>query len=93
MAGPKPRLNGQRHHDNDHLKEKTMAHGGLHAYRVSQELAKGDPPFSAFIFCAIRKADTLNLERLRLAFPELVREMEQRYWAPGGMLEGERDNG
>ena len=70
-----------------------MAHGGLHAYRVSQELAKGDPPFSAFIFCAIRKADTLNLERLRLAFPELVREVEQRYWAPGGMLEGERDNG
>lgn len=70
-----------------------MAHGGLHAYRVSQELAKGDPPFSAFIFCAIRKADTFNLERLRLAFPELVQEMEERYWAPGGMLEGERDNG
>lgn len=67
-----------------------MAHGGLHAYSVSLELAKGDPPFSAFIFCAIRKADSVNLERLRLAFPELVSEMEARYNAPGGRLVGER---
>lgn len=67
-----------------------MAHGGLHAYMVSQELGAGDPPFAAFIFSAIRKADTENLERLTMVFPELVDEFRERYNAPGGRLESER---
>lgn len=67
-----------------------MAHGGLHAYLVSQKLAEGDPPFSSYIFAAIRKADTNNLARLEAVFPELVAEMRERYNAPGGRLEGER---
>ena len=66
-----------------------MTHGGLHAYLVSQELAKGDPPFASFIFCAIRKADSQNLARLSMVFPELVDEFRERYNAPGGALEGE----
>lgn len=67
-----------------------MAHGGLHAYQVSRELAAMDPPFSALIFAAIRKADSENTARLKMAFPELVEEMQARYWAPGGVLESER---
>lgn len=60
--------------------------GGLHAYLESQELSKGDPGFSALIFSAIRKADDHNLARLRSAFPELVTEFKERYWAPGGRI-------
>lgn len=67
-----------------------MAAGGLHAYRVSQELGKGDPPFSAFIFAAMRKADSANAAKLRSVFPELWSEMQARYDAPGGLLDGER---
>lgn len=66
-----------------------MAHGGLHAYRASQELAKGDPPFSALIFAAMRKADSVNTAKLQLVFPELYQEMLERYNAPGGLLDGE----
>lgn len=69
-----------------------MAHGGLHSYQVSQELAKTDPPFSALIFAAIRKADSQNMALLTMAFPELVEEMQARYWAPGGRLESERQD-
>lgn len=66
-----------------------MTHGGLHAYQESQRLAKGDPPFSAYIFAAIRKADTNNLARLEAVFPELVAEMRERYNAPGGRIDDE----
>lgn len=63
--------------------------GGLHAYQVSRDRALCDAPFSALIFAAIRKADTDNLTRLTLAFPELVDEMRARYDAPGGRIDGD----
>lgn len=64
--------------------------GGLHAFVVSQEISKTDPPFAALLFAAMRKADTMNMMRLRLAFPDLCEEMERRYNAPGGRLEEDR---
>lgn len=63
-----------------------MAHGGLHSYQVSQELARTDPPFSAYIFAAMRKADSRNIALLQQAFPELYAELHERYWAPGGKI-------
>ena len=66
-----------------------MAHGGLHAYQVSQKLAADDPPFSALIFAAMRKADSQNIVLLQRAFPELYAELHERFWAPGGKLGGE----
>lgn len=62
----------------------------LHSYLVSQELSAGDPPFSSLIMAAMRKADTTNTARLKHAFPEIWAEFEERYWAPGGLLERER---
>lgn len=66
-----------------------MTIGGLHAYQVSQELSAQDPPFSALIFAAMRKADTENAAILQAAYPALYKELHDRYWAPGGLLDGE----
>lgn len=65
-------------------------YGGLHAYEVSRQLSANDPPFASLIFSAMRKADSLNQMRLQATYPELWEELHERYWAPGGKLEGER---
>lgn len=59
-------------------------YGGLHAYQVSIDLAKSDPPMAA-----MRKADSQNAAILHGAYPQLWAEMQRRYNAPGGRLEGE----
>lgn len=61
----------------------------LHSYQVSVELGAQDPPFSALIMAAMRKADTTNAALLRSAFPNIWRELDARYWAPGGLLPSE----
>ncbi len=61
----------------------------LHSYKVSQEISKGDPPFSALIMAAMRKADTTNSAKLRSIFPEIWDELEERYWTPGGLVASE----
>ena len=60
-----------------------------HEYQVSTELAIADPPFYALIMAAMRKADTWNAALLRSAFPQVWDEVEARYNAPGGLLEGD----
>lgn len=61
----------------------------LHSYQVSLELTKNDPPFSALIMAAMRKADTNNAQLLVAAFPEIWDELSERYWSPGGLIAGE----
>lgn len=61
----------------------------LHSYHVSRGLSAYDPPFSALIFAAMRKADTGNQLKLMMAFPELWTELALRYDAPGGAIDGE----
>ena len=58
----------------------------LHAYHYSETLGKYDPPFSALIFAAMRKADSENTRRLKAMWPELYEEFERRYNAKGGIL-------
>ena len=58
-------------------------------YRVSASLELQDVPFYALVMAAARRADTTNLTKLRMAWPELVAELEARYNAPGGLLPGE----
>ncbi|PQM45704.1 hypothetical protein C1Y40_04148 [Mycobacterium talmoniae] len=53
----------------------------LYDYRAAHELTKADPPFYALIMAAMRKADTVNLAKLRAAFPDTYREVEAR-WHP-----------
>ena len=66
---------------------------GLHSYHYSRKLANLDPPFESLIFAAIRKADSVNMERLEASFPELVAEMKLRYNARLGVIpeDGELD--
>lgn len=59
-------------------------------YAISKELAAADPPFYALIMAAMRGADTPNSRKLREAWPETWAELQARYNAPGGYLEGER---
>lgn len=58
----------------------------LYDYRAAAEILKPDPPFYALIIAAIHKADTVNLAKLRTAFPDTYAEAEARYNAPGGVL-------
>lgn len=58
----------------------------LHEYRAAQEIVNADPPFYALIMAAMRRADTFNLAKLRAAFPDIYREVEARYNAPGAVL-------
>lgn len=61
----------------------------LYDYQQSRALAAEDPTFDALIMAAIRKADTVNAAKLRIAFPRIARELDDRYQAPGGLLPGE----
>lgn len=58
----------------------------LFDYRAAAEIGRTDPPFYSLIMAAMAKADTVNLARLRAAFPDTYREFEQRYNAGGGIL-------
>ena len=40
-----------------------------------------------------RKADTQNFNKLKSVFPEIINELEKRYWAPGGILPEEIKKG
>jgi len=61
----------------------------LHSYLASQQISATDPPFSALIMAAYRKADPKNAALLRWAWPELSAEFKARYWSAGGLLPGE----
>lgn len=61
----------------------------LYDYRRAQELHRADEPFAGLIMAAIFQADTANVERLAVAFPEIHAECLARYHAGGGILPGE----
>lgn len=61
----------------------------LYDYQRGIEMYKNDEPFYAFIMAAMLKADSDNLFKLQRLFPETWRELNKRYNAPGGRLEGE----
>lgn len=45
--------------------------------------------FYSMLMAVMRRADTRNSAYLRAAFPEVWDELQRRYNAPGGYLEGE----
>lgn len=45
--------------------------------------------FYGVIQCAMRKADSNNLESLKMAFPKTWEDLQARYNAPGGVLPGD----
>jgi hypothetical protein len=58
----------------------------VYDYWQSLCLEAEDASFTALIMAAIRKADTVNLGRLKMMFPDIWTEFERRYYAPGGFL-------
>lgn len=58
-------------------------------YIAGRTIAAESYPFYGLIQAAMRRADTENLEKLKLAFPSTYEELMQRYDAPGGLLEEE----
>lgn len=58
----------------------------LYDYKASMDIERNDYPFYAIIMAAMRKADSNNLTKLRLMWPEVWEELEARYNAPGGVL-------
>lgn len=58
-------------------------------YQESLRLSKHDPSFSALIFSLIRKADSNNLSKISLAWPDLLAEFKLRYKSHGGALDEE----
>lgn len=61
----------------------------LFDYKKSQDIDACDYPFYAIIMAAMLRADSINADKLRAAFPETFEELQARYNAPGGRLEGE----
>jgi hypothetical protein len=61
----------------------------LHEYEMSKEIALHDYPFYAIVMAAMRQADTNNLSALTAAFPNVRKELQERYNSPGGVLHDE----
>lgn len=59
----------------------------LHGFVRAMELVKADEPFYGLIMAAMAKADSENLVKLQVLWPEVWAELESRYHAPGGRLE------
>lgn len=60
-----------------------------HEYKESQDISRQGFTFYAIIMAAMRQADTDNIIRLRIAFPEVYQELDRRYHAPDGLIDGE----
>lgn len=64
----------------------------LHEYRESLKLDEHPrPPFYSLIMQAMRQADTPNEIMLRQCWPDVWDDLEARYHAPGGLLDGEQE--
>lgn len=62
----------------------------LYEYHEGIAIAAKDPSFYALIQAAMRRADTRNLEMLKGCWPEVWKELDERYHSPGGLLETEK---
>ena len=55
------------------------------------DMVKRDEPFYGLIMAAMAKADDENLVKLMMAWPDVWKELDERYHARGGLLKGEED--
>ena len=63
----------------------------LYDYKASLEIASQDYPFYALVMACMRQADSNNIEKLKLAFPDTWKELKQRYNAPGGIIDFDKE--
>ncbi|MBI1757999.1 MAG: hypothetical protein HYR62_02005 [Actinobacteria bacterium] len=60
-----------------------------HSYRLSGQIAAAYDDFYALLMACMRKADTDNARALRAMWPDVWAELQARYNAPAGLLDGE----
>ncbi len=77
-AYQKPEINEQRRKG-----ERSMS---LYDYEQGKKIEMCQYSFYGIIQAAMRQADTDNVEKLRSAFPEVWKELQERYHASGGFL-------
>ena len=67
----------------------------LYDYEVGQKVVReyGDDEFYGLIQACMRLADTDNLQRLKIDWPDVWNDLQARYNAPQGRLVGEIDYG
>ena len=58
----------------------------LYDYHESMDVKGG---YYGIIMAAMRKADSTNLELLKMIYPHIWDELQKRYNAPGGRLESD----
>jgi hypothetical protein len=58
-------------------------------YHLAVDLKNADVPFYALVMAAMMRADSDNIEILKTGWPEVWREVQARWKAPGGALTGE----
>lgn len=61
-------------------------------YLEFRELRAKDPSFYALIMTAMSKADNTNKGILQRAYPNVWKELQARYMAPGGKLASDFDS-
>jgi hypothetical protein len=61
----------------------------LYDYQMSIAIDKQDLPFYAMLMALMRKADFDNQQKLKVIFPSVWKELEERYNSPGGILKSE----
>ena len=59
-------------------------------YKIGKELSRKDYSFYALLQATMRQADTENLQKLTLLFPETRKELAHRITSPEGLLPEER---
>lgn len=62
----------------------------LYDYRAAVKLKNDDVPFYALIMAAMMRADSDNFLKLSYLWPEIQAEVQKRWDAPGGVIEGDR---
>jgi len=61
----------------------------LSHYDYERSLALRREPFYGLLMAAMRGADSNNADKLRAAWPRVWDELQDRYDAPGGLLESD----
>jgi len=64
----------------------------LYDYEESKKIAAEYPSFASLIMAAAWKADTLKFGKLKSAFPEIIEELEKRYFKGGVCHEDIREH-
>lgn len=62
----------------------------IYDYEMSKKIYDNDYSFASIIMAAMRKADDINLAKLKASWPELWDELYARYHTPGGVLPEEK---